>query len=516
MMLRPATRKLGRIARPRSQSYATPAPIGGWNARDALANMEEGDATILDNWFPEQSAVRVRRGTESHATGLTDAVETIMVWRGFSAEKMFGSSNSAVYETTSSGAVGSAEFSGLTSTRWQWVNFANSAGSFLYIVNGSDAPRYYDGSSWTTPTITGSGLTASNLIHVMVFKRRLFFVEKNSLSFWYFPVETISGSITEFDLGPVCPKGGFLMAAGSWTLDGGSGPDDYAAFMTSEGQVAIFQGTDPGSASAWSHVGTFDIGPPVGRRCFESIGGELVALTNDGVVPVSMFLRSGRSQPALALSDKISGAYAAATRDFAGNFGWQAQYYPKGTMLVVNVPVTERTTSRQFVRNTNTGAWCRFLNINANCFAIFNDDLYFGGDGEIFKADTGNTDNSGNIDGEVRTAFSYLGNRGTNKAFQQARPVLSSNGTVSVAMSVDVDFDDVQPTGTPTFLASVGAEWDVATWDIADWGDANQITNDWKGVAGFGRCAAIRFRTATQGELKWTATDWLYEPGGLN
>lgn len=515
-MLRPASRKTGRIARPRSQSYSTQAPIGGWNARDALANMQESDAIILDNWFPEQEAVRVRRGTSSFATGLTSAVESLMVWRGPSAQKMFASSNSAVYETSSAGAVGAAEFSGLTSTRWQWENFANSAGNFLYIVNGSDAPRYYDGSSWTTPTITGSGLTASDLIHVFAFKRRLIFIEKASLSFWYFPVETISGTISEFDLGPVFSRGGFLMAGGNWTLDGGSGPDDYAAFMSSEGQVAIFQGTDPGNASNWAHVGTFDIGPPVGRRCFENIGGELIALTNDGVVPVSMFLRSGRSQPALSLSDKISGAYTSATRDFAGNFGWQAQYYPKGSMLIVNVPITEGTTSRQFVRNTNTGAWCRFLGIDANCFAIFNDDLYYGGNATVFKADTGNADAGSNIDGEVETAFSYLGNRGINKVFEQARPVLSSNGTVSVVMGVDVDFDSAQPSGTPTFLANAGGEWDTAEWDEAEWSDRNRITNEWQGIAGYGRCAAIRFRTATQGELKWTATDWLYQPGGLH
>ena len=34
--------------RPPSRSVSVPAPVGGWNARDALADMPETDAVILD------------------------------------------------------------------------------------------------------------------------------------------------------------------------------------------------------------------------------------------------------------------------------------------------------------------------------------------------------------------------------------------------------------------------------------------------------------------------------------
>jgi len=39
-----------------------PAPVGGWNARDSLANMESTDAVILDNLFPTVSSVNLRGG----------------------------------------------------------------------------------------------------------------------------------------------------------------------------------------------------------------------------------------------------------------------------------------------------------------------------------------------------------------------------------------------------------------------------------------------------------------------
>ncbi|HKJ73345.1 MAG TPA: hypothetical protein VKA19_04450, partial [Alphaproteobacteria bacterium] len=362
-MIRASRRVNGRrvpITAPQGRRYTTPAPVRGWNARDSLAAMREDEATILDNWFPEESSIRIRRGSEDHATGLTGAVESLMTYASGTAEKMFAAAANAVYEVTSAGAVGLAEFSGMTNNRWQHANFGTSAGNFLYIVNGADAPRYYGGSSWTTPTITGSGLTASDLVHVNVFKRRLFFVEKDTLSFWYFPVETIAGSITRFRLDPLCPLGGSLMAMGTWTLEGGAGIDDYAVFITSKGEAVIFQGTDPGDSSAWSLVGVYRVGAPIGRRCFAKVGGELAVVTEDGFIVLSQFLPVGRAGGARALSDRISGAVSDAVRDRRANYGWQPIVYPAGHMTLFNIPIRENVESHQYVRNTNTGAWCRF------------------------------------------------------------------------------------------------------------------------------------------------------------
>ena len=41
---------------------SVPAPIGGWNARDSLANMSPTDAVQLVNWFPTPTDVTMRKG----------------------------------------------------------------------------------------------------------------------------------------------------------------------------------------------------------------------------------------------------------------------------------------------------------------------------------------------------------------------------------------------------------------------------------------------------------------------
>ena len=53
------------LQRPKQNTAKTasiPAPIGGWNARDSLANMSPTDAVQLINWFPTPTDVTMRKG----------------------------------------------------------------------------------------------------------------------------------------------------------------------------------------------------------------------------------------------------------------------------------------------------------------------------------------------------------------------------------------------------------------------------------------------------------------------
>lgn len=503
------------LASARARSSSIPAPVGGWNTRDSLADMSQSDATILDNWFPRLSDVKIRGGYTSHATGLVSPVEALMPWNGPSSSKYFAAAGANIYNITNAGAVGAADVASLTSARWQSVNFGTSAGAFLYLVNGADAPRYYDGTSWTVPTITGSGLTASNLVSIAMFKRRLLFCENNKLGFWYFPVETLAGAISYFDLSPLCARGGYLMAIGTWTRDGGAGLDDFAVFFTSNGEIIVYQGSNPADASAWSLVGVFNHAIPIGRRCLTKYGSDLLVLTQDGFTPLSVSLINDRLSQRQSLSTKIQGAAIAAVTDHRSKFGWQSIQYPRGNMLIVNVPTVENSTAEQYVMNTTTSAWCRFTAQNANVFGMLGDNLYFGGSGAVYKADSGLNDNGANITGDAQTAYSYLRQRGTVKNFKMARPILATDGTLSVAMEAMVDYATHIPTITPSFTAPTSVAWDDGVWDVSAWSDVEQIIKSWQTISGTGYAVALRMRTVSKnGTLRWLANDVLWEPGG--
>src|SRR5690606_28772508 len=102
--------------------------------------------------------------------------------------------------------------------------------------------------------------------------------------------------------------------------------------------------------------------------------------------------------------------------------------------------------------NTVTGAWCRFLGQEANCWEVFNDRLFFGGnDGVVYESDTGGSDAGQPITYDLRTAFNYFGQRGMLKRWTMCRPLLTTNDVVTPGIAINVDFGENGVLATPSF-----------------------------------------------------------------
>lgn len=498
-----------------ARSTSLPPPVGGWDTRESLADMPVENAVILDNWFPTTDKVTLRRGNSSHATGMSGNVESLVPYTPLTGTgKLFAANGGNIYDVTSSGAVGAAAVTGLANDRFQHVQIGTGAGQFLLIMNGADTPRTFNGSAWANATMTGP--TIANLIWCNLHQRRLWFGEEDSLSAWYLAVNAITGAATEFSLAGIAKLGGYIMAMGTWTRDAGDGADDVAVFLTSEGEAIVYAGTDPSAVATWGLVGVFRIGRPIGRRCMQKAGADLIMVTEDGFVSAATILSLDRSQAErVAISAQINKAVNDAVRDNGLLFGWQAMIYPKGTMLIFNVPQSS-TESHQYTFNTITGAPTRFTGINAVCFGLVGDTLYWGGtDGVVYKFDDGTSDNGTNIDFDGLQAFSYFGTPGVKKLFKLAEPIFQSDGNPSVALDLNTDFQVLAPTGVTAASPTSAAKWGIAKWGVGSWGGADQIYRGWRGVRGIGRSAALRVRGATTtARPSWISTNFTYVPGG--
>lgn len=159
--------------RPPGMTTQVQAPVKGWTT-DSPVEAKEGTALVLDNWFPEADAVRIRRGYVSHATGMSGDVPSLLVFTSATASKLFAANGTDIYDVSSAGAVGAAAQSGLTNAKWQQTMFATSAGQFLVIANGADNVRNYNGTVWSTPSITT--LDSTTAINVSSHKKRLWFI----------------------------------------------------------------------------------------------------------------------------------------------------------------------------------------------------------------------------------------------------------------------------------------------------------------------------------------------------
>lgn len=502
-----------------SGTASIPAPTGGLNAKDAIAAMDETEATIMTNWFPTPSSVDIRSGHDSHVTGASHPVETLMTYNIGATQKMFGISGTAIYDVTSAGAIGAAVVTGLTNARFQHIIMGTAGGFFLMAVNGNDKLQGYDGSSWWVDGDGAhdiTGVDTANISHINNFKNRVWLIEKNKLKAWYLPVSSIAGAAAALDLSSLFKLGGYLTIMANWTIDNANGIDDYAAFVTSEGEVALYKGTDPSSASTWAMVGTFRMGKPIGRRCAIKVAADVLLITTDGAFPLSKALLTDRTQSAAAATDKITNLIKADIKNYSDNFGWEPFSYPFGNKILINVPTIENNTAHQYVMNTQNGSWCRFEGWDANCFSELNDTLYFGGNDGVFAADTGTDDNGEDIETDVQQAFSYFGTKGQIKRFTMARPTFLVNGDIDPAIILNTDFDNRVPVYSPSFSTGGDSLWDVAPWDTSTWALGSSLAKKWQSVTGVGYCGGLRIKTATQNlTVQWVSTDFAYELGGV-
>jgi len=574
-----------------------PAPLGGWNARDSLAEMSPLDAVEMVNFFPTPSDILMRKGFSKHVQSVNGENQTLMNYAA-ATQKLFSIANGTIYDVTTSPAV--TKYTGLTNSKWQHANFTNSAGTqFLNFCNGTDPTMLYNGTSFikqaTTSTaqtintitrggtgnltatvttaaahglvtgnqITVSGATESNyngtyiitvtgtttftytmttapsadasvvgtyvvdhaitgvnsntFININVFKERLFYVEKDTMNVWYLGAKAVSGAASKLDFGSVAKMGGYIQAMGTWTIDAGQGVDDYAVFVTNMGEVIVYEGTDPSDVATWALRGVWNLGQTFNRRCFSKFGGDLLLVTQEGLVPLAAALQSSRLDPRVNLTDKIFYAFSQAASAYSTNFGWEIQTFPKANMLIVNIPTN--IGKEQYVMHTITKSWARFTGIDAFTFEIHNENMYFGSTGYVGKFWDTYADAGTNITATVQQAYNYFDSRGQNKRFMMVRPILlTDNGVPSVLCAVNTDFDTQSQLGQVAFSPSaysVGL-WDISDWDEAVWGGTLTVNKDWQGVTGIGYCGSISLNVASQNiEVHWASTDFVMEKGGV-
>ncbi len=499
------------------RTVSLPAPVGGWNARDPLADMPETDAILLDNWFPDGATVVTRLADEEYSTTTTGTVSTLMTWKGPTTQKLFAASDGNIWDIST--ATATALVTSQSSDSWQSQNITTAGGSYLVAVNGTDDAQLYNGTAWATlndsssPAITG--VATASIINVSLHAERLWLVEKDSLSAWYLPVASVGGTATEINMGAIFKQGGSLVAIGSWTVDAGAGMDDYAVFITSNGEAAVYQGIDPSSASTWSKVGTYRIGNPIGYRCLAQYAGDLIVVLKDGFWSVSRAIAADRD-PSQALSYKIRNAVTAAAEEYSDNDGWEAVYFPEGPFLLFNI--RRDSDAHQYVMNTTNGGWCRFTGWDAYCWAVYNNQLYYGTEDAVNKAWVPSVEDiAGVITCDAMQAYSYFGAKGRVKNFTAARPIFTVTGGISFLMDINVDYDESEPTGLLEYTSGLGTgDWDSAVWDVARWGGGSYVVTDWQTVGGFGIAGALRLKTSTSGaRANWASTDIVYEIGGI-
>lgn len=539
-----------------------PAPVGGLNARDSLANMPETDAITLNNWWPVPYGCRVRPGSLAWSLSVPGATGTLAVWSGVLGEaKLFtfgiveGASDVGIYdittrETTTSSAPAPV-YTGLGSTSPSTLQIVNDGGAHLFFVSGSGPVVVYNSTGFHDITMasgtppeppadyTWYGGPGTATAQMASHQGHIWATDCKSSIGWYLPVDAIWGEWKPFDFGPQMTLGGALHSITTWTIDDGNGAEDHLVVITAQGQAIVYGGTDPNSIDTWSLVGVYTIGEPVGEpgRNITKVGGDLIVLTQRGLVSMAGQLVSTKVNGGVNAvnSAKVQLLISTIAAQLPKHPDWQLFYFPPENLFVINLPPDRKTISqRQLAANlvVETCPWTAFSSLAAQSWVTYDNAPFFGtSDGRVYRGWTGWQDevdlsnaNGKDVKTQVQQAYSFLGAPAIQKQVGMYRPGFLVSEQITFGAVIEYDFL-VRRLRIPS--ANSGREdysvWaDAANpraldgiWDIAVWSGGVFPYRRWIQAAGLGTAASLRMSMASHSDILWVATDYSYKVGGL-
>lgn len=452
-----------------------PAPTKGLKASTSLMTMNAQNAVVLENFIATPEGLETRDGYVNHVTAFTQTVNRLHVYNASNgAESLWATTSTGIYAATTAGVMPAASIA-LTNGYTVSTAIATGAGNYLLLVNGVDTLKQYDGATWTS--VASFGGTATSLYsYIETYRQRIFLAKRQSLEIEYLGANAIAGAATNYPLGAIFRQGGYIIALGTWTIDGGNGPEDNLAVLTNKGEVAIFAGSDP---ATWALKGVYYIGQPIGTTPFFKYGGDILIITASGIFPLSQAVQSAAIDRVQRVSQDIQPLLTAAATAYGSVEGWQIISQPNFPFLLLNIPSSPIV--RQAVMHGQNLAWTFLSGWQATCFALMNKELYFGTATSVCRVN-GVSDNGTNITSTVLQAYNRFGYQ-RDKITTLAKAYFSSTGEFAYSMGMAPNF--LTPAEVTNINLASGLPpslWGSGLWGSAIWTGAITQTQEWQTI----------------------------------
>ena len=554
-----------------AKSAPIPAPSGGINAIANLMSMDPNDAISQFNIVASTSGLIVRKGYREYArifSGASVDVRTLIPFEGTTTagDRLFACTLEGIYDISTTGNTYT------TAGGIQWVTRSGLAGNCTYTVYTTIAEKYlvvcdevnglytYTESTgvWlrvlegvgatnvnTVGVVAGVGAPLIDFVYPMVWKSRLWLIQRSTGNAYYGPVGSIYGATAYllFQFGNKFITGGFLNTLHNFTQDGGNGPDDMLVAISSAGDCVAYMGTNPSNIATFDIVGVWQLGSlPAGRKGVTSPAGDLYVLCGRGVLSLSqLFKGADPGNSPSYITGKINPLVSVDISQNKASVGWALVYHPSEGLLILTVPNTSGIYADygQYVFDLDTRAWTRFLGVPMGCAAVWKNTLYMGCPspasdpaaltGRVYTyqdsvddlasettspgaARTGDPINSFLI-----TSFRPQEDGGSNTRMHFIRPQFRAIQTPLYTVDARYDFnvDDTIVVVNGVLVTATAGLWG-ATWGTWLWGDAAALpVSSTLGATGIGRYSAIALNLRSIYKTTLIGFTGIYDTGGL-
>lgn len=463
-----------RGARSSQQDLPIVVPVGGIDATAWSHALSAGQATMMDNVFIDGRNVYTRPGYERAGTVAGSISATLMPYEFGDKSLLLANSNGQLRNALTGELILQHGGGG---AKMSYAHISNHL-----VMACTVGAWYFDGdnafpSNWVNGPDEFGGVAAHN--------SRLYYWEKDSLDFYYGPTGAITGELTLFPLSRLGDIRGKIAEMASWTVDAGHGLNDVLVIITTQGDVVVYEGIDPGDSLDWRLTGRYKIANPIySRKATRKLGADLLIQTTGGVVSLTAVLRGSELAMAQTFSEKVNNIYLS---EFYENWGlWQIFSDPVGRFVLLNGESLNGDIY-QFVKCLKTGSWVRWSGIAAVDWCALNDEIYFVDKaGHVSRFWVGNRDWDAEIVGTID-----MGGSDNKQAFS----VSMAGGT----FSCDGDFDlevsvtgQGQITGTSAMQSpDDGNEFRRVVMPVSSRGDTVQMV-----FSIYGRGERVYFRSA--------------------
>ena len=344
----------------------------------------------------------------------------------------------------------------------------------------------------------------------------------------FFPFDSVFGEAKAFNFGASQPAGGALKCMANWTVDSGAGVGNNLVIVSEAGNVSVYSGSDPEVFGQFQLVGVWFIGgTPAGRNITTGDGGDVLVVTNLGIMSLAHYLQGlSLADRTLYATKNIQTLVAAEVLRSGSLYGWQLVVTPDEQAIILTVPQAQDD-PYCFAAPYATRNWCKLTGRPSASFGVYVNKLYYvesGAPSRLMMVN-GSLDNIGlngtgaqPIPWTIFSSFQGYGTPAVRKRVQMLRPYFTTTGSpvnYSIAPRFDYDLTPAPPAITPSVNPS-GALWDSALWDVALWGSGDTTLvpySQLNGAMGEGHVVAVAMRGFAIEPTTLVQVDILYEEG---